>query len=199
MKAHLAALRSHVAGLSARNYTDLSGLRSVDFVLMFVPVEAAFIEATRQDDALYLDALERNVALVSTSTLLATLRTVASVWRNEDRNRNAMQIAERAGRLYDKFHGVMDDLNRVDQQLRRAIESFDAARSKLSSGKGNVVSQIETLQRLGAKTQKRLSRDLRDAADADDAETDDEANGEESPPALESPDTIGTKPTGRPQ
>jgi DNA recombination protein RmuC len=142
----------------------------VDFVLMFVPVEAAFVEAMRNDDALSQFALERNVVIVSTSTLLATLRTVASVWRNEDRNRNALEIAQRAGRLYDKFHGFMADLDKVDRNLRIARESFDEARAKLSTGKGNVVSQIDTLHKLGAKAQKRLGRELRDEAQLEDGD-----------------------------
>lgn len=182
MKAHVASLRAHVAGLSERRYADLPGIRSVDFVLMFVPVEAAFVEASRADDELYLYALERNVVIVSTSTLLATLRTVASVWRNEDRNRNALEIAQRAGRLYDKFHGFMADLEKVDRNLRIARESFDEARSKLSSGRGNVVAQMETLQKLGAKASKRLAKDLRAEADAEDL-------ADDQPPALEPPES----------
>jgi DNA recombination protein RmuC len=181
MKAHVGSLRAHVAGLSERRYADLPGIRSVDFVLMFVPVEAAFVEAARADDELYLYALERNVVIVSSSTLLATLRTVASVWRNEDRNRNALEIAQRAGRLYDKFHGFMADLEKVDRNLRIARESFDEARSKLSSGRGNVVAQMETLQKLGAKASKRLGKDLRAEADAEDAPGD-------TPPALDPPE-----------
>ncbi len=181
MRAHVTSMRAHVAGLSDRAYTELPGIRTVDFVLMFVPVEAAFVEAMRADDTLYQYALERNVVIVSTSTLLATLRTVAGVWRNEDRNRNALEIAQRAGRLYDKFHGFMGDLDKVDRNLRIARESFDEARSKLSSGKGNVVSQIETLQKLGAKAQKRLDRGLRDVAKLEDGDDD-------QPPALVPPD-----------
>jgi DNA recombination protein RmuC len=183
MKAHVGSLRQHVNGLSLRNYTELPGIHTVDFVLMFVPVEAAFVEAMRADDSLYTHALERNVVIVSTSTLLATLRTVAGVWRNEDRNRNALEIAQRAGRLYDKFHGFMADMDKLDRNLRIARESFDEARAKLSSGKGNVVSQLDTLHRLGAKAQKRLDRDLLDQAGADDGPDD------EPPRALEPPES----------
>lgn len=168
MKAHVASLRAHVAGLAERRYADLPGVRSVDFVLMFVPVEAAFVEATRADDEIYLHALERNVVIVSTSTLLATLRTIASVWRNEDRNRNALEIAERAGRLYDKFHGLAEDLATLGKAIERVQAAHAAARSKLTDGRGNLVSQVETLQRLGAKASKRLDRDLRAEADAED-------------------------------
>jgi DNA recombination protein RmuC len=177
MKAHVASLRSHIAGLAQRNYAALPNVHTVDYVLMFVPVEAALIEAMRADDSLQLQAMERNVALVSTSTLLATLRTVATVWRNEDRNRNAMEIAERAGRLYDKFHGLMTDLDKVDRNMRIARDSLTDARAKLSSGKGNVVSQIETLQKLGAKAQKRLDRGLRDVAKLEDGEAQDDQAG----------------------
>lgn len=182
MKAHVASLRQHVNGLSLRNYTELPGIHTVDFVLMFVPVEAAFVEAMRADDSLYTHALERNVVIVSTSTLLATLRTVAGVWRNEDRNRNALEIAQRAGRLYDKFHGFMADMEKLDRNLRIARESFDEAKAKLTTGKGNVVSQLDTLHRLGAKAQKRLERGLLEQAGAEAAEDD------EPPPALEPPE-----------
>lgn len=182
MRAHLGSLRAHVAGLSARNYAELPGVHSVDFVLMFVPVEAALLEALRADDALYVEALERNVVIVSTSTLLATLRTVASVWRNEDRNRNALEIARRAGRLYDKFHGLMADFDKVDRNLRIARESFDDARAKLSTGKGNVVSQLDALHRLGARAQKRLDRELREQAGAEDDGNDDELPAITPPP-----------------
>lgn len=170
MKAHVASLRAHVAGLAERRYADLPGIRSVDFVLMFVPVEAAVVEATRADDEIYLHALERNVVIVSTSTLLATLRTIASVWRNEDRNRNALEIAERAGRLYDKFHGLAEDLATLGKAIERAQAAHAAARNKLTEGRGNLVSQVETLQRLGAKASKRLDRDLRAEADAEDVD-----------------------------
>jgi DNA recombination protein RmuC len=183
MKAHVASLRQHVNGLSLRNYTELPGIHTVDFVLMFVPVEAAFVEAMRADDSLYTHALERNVVIVSTSTLLATLRTVAGVWRNEDRNRNALEIAQRAGRLYDKFHGFMADMDKLDRNLRIARESFDEAKAKLTTGKGNVVSQLDTLHRLGAKAQKRLERGLLEQAGAEDGPADDE------PPALEPPES----------
>jgi DNA recombination protein RmuC len=182
MKAHVASMRQHVNGLSLRNYTELPGLHTVDFVLMFVPVEAAFVEAMRADDSLYTHALERNVVIVSTSTLLATLRTVAGVWRNEDRNRNALEIAQRAGRLYDKFHGFMADLDKLDRNLRIARESFDEAKAKLTSGKGNVVSQLDTLHRLGAKAQKRLERGLLEQAGTD------EGGDDAPPPRLDPPD-----------
>jgi DNA recombination protein RmuC len=184
MKAHIASLRNHVAGLAQRNYAALPNVHTVDYVLMFVPVEAALIEAMRADDSLQLQAMERNVAIVSTSTLLATLRTVATVWRNEDRNRNAMEIAERAGRLYDKFHGLMTDLDKVDRNMRIARDSLTDARAKLSSGKGNVVSQIETLQKLGARAQKRLDRGLRDVAKLEDGEAEDDPA-----PSLPAPDS----------
>jgi DNA recombination protein RmuC len=164
LAAHVASLREHVRGLSERRYSALEGVNSLDFVLMFVPIEAAFVEAVRADDLLYRFSIERNVSIVSASTLLATLRTVAGLWRSEDRNRNAMEIANRAGLLYDKFVGFVTDVDRLGVQLRRTQEAYDDARDKLSTGSGNLVRQTEELRKLGARTQKQLDRDLVDRA-----------------------------------
>jgi DNA recombination protein RmuC len=188
LAAHLGSMREHVRQLGERRYTALEGVNSLDFVLMFVPVEAAFVEAMRADDGLYRYAIERNVVIVTASTLLATLRTVSSLWRFEDRNRNAIEIADRAGRLYDKFAGFIADMQRLGANLRTTQKTFDEAFGKLSEGQGNLIRQTEELRRLGARAQKALDRDLIERAGAES-------------PALGSPKTPETEPgstTGNP-
>ena len=160
--AHLASLRSHVKELAGKRYSDLPGVNTLEFVLMFVPVEAAYIEAVHHDDELQAFALEKQVVIVTTSTLLATLRTVSSLWRFDDRNRNAFEIADRAGKLYDKFVGFVDDLAEVRLRVDAAARSLDAATGKLSTGSGNLVRQVEMLRELGAKASKSLPEAVRE-------------------------------------
>jgi DNA recombination protein RmuC len=167
LSAHLASLRKHVRELADKRYADLPGVNSLDFVLMFVPVEAAYIEAVHHDDALHAFALERQVVIVTTSTLLATLRTVASLWRFDDRNRNALEIADRAGKLYDKFAGFVDDLDEARSRVAAAAKSLDAASGKLGTGSGNLLRQVEILRELGAKASKALPADARERAALD--------------------------------
>jgi DNA recombination protein RmuC len=168
LDAHLTSMRTHVRQLAERRYSDLPGLNSLEFVMMFVPVEAAFIEAARNDDALHGFALERQIVIVTTSTLLATLRTVASLWRFDDRNRNAFEIAERAGKLYDKFVGFVDDIEDAKRKLDGARNALSAAGDKLVSGRGNLVGQAEKLRELGAKASKSLPADIRERGAAED-------------------------------
>ena len=167
LSAHLTSLRKHVRELADKRYADLPGVNSLEFVLMFVPVEAAYIEAVHNDDALHAFALERQVVIVTTSTLLATLRTVESLWRNADRNRNAQDIADRAGKLYDKFVGFVDDLDEARARVAAAAKSLDAASGKLGSGPGNLLRQVEMLRELGAKASKALPADTRERAGKD--------------------------------
>lgn len=154
------SMRQHVAGLAERRYSSLPGINSPDFVLMFVPIEAAFVEALRGDERLHAEAMEKRVVIVSASTLLATLQTVASLLRLEQRNRNADDIADRAGRLYDKFVGFVDDLRKVGVQLDSARRTYDEAFGKLQQGRGSVVRQVEMLRELGARTGKSLDREM---------------------------------------
>lgn len=168
------SMRQHVAGLAERRYTALPGIHSPDFVLMFVPIEAAFVEALRGDERLHADAMEKKVVIVSASTLLATLQTVASLWRLERRHRNADEIAERAGRLYDKFVGFVEDLRKIGTQLDAARKTYDEALGKLQQGRGSVVRQVELLRELGARTGKSLDREWLEHArtvDEDDGES----------------------------
>ncbi len=164
LKAHIASVKTHIDTLSAKKYHELDD-GSVDYVLMFVPVESAFSEAMRAADDLALYATGRDVVIASPTNLMVALKTVENLWSVERRNRNAMEIAKRAGRLYDKFHGFLDDMLKVGDQLDRARRSHDDAMGKLAQGRGNLVSQVETLKKLGAKTAKQISLEH----DADDA------------------------------
>jgi len=166
LAAHLASLRTHVRQLAERRYSDLPGVNSLEFVMMFVPIEAAFIEAARNDDQLHGFAMERQVVIVTTSTLLATLRTVASLWRFDDRNRNAFDIAERAGKLYDKFVGFVEDIENAKRRLDSAREALTGASDKLVSGRGNLVGQVEKLRELGAKASKTLPAEVRSRSES---------------------------------
>lgn len=165
MKEHLTSLRRHIDDLGKRDYSAVPDLRTLDFVLMFVPVEAAYIEALRRDDALYAYALERNIALVSPSTLLATLRTVAHLWRMEDRNLNAQEIARQAGALHDAFVMLEAELTQVGEQLNRAQRSHEAAVRRISTGRGNLVGRVDKLRKLGADARKRLDVERGEADD----------------------------------
>jgi DNA recombination protein RmuC len=162
--AHVSSMRAHVRSLGESRYADLPGLNSLEFILMFVPVEAAFIEAMRHDDALHAFAMERQIVIVTTSTLLATLRTVSSLWRFDDRNKNAFEIADRAGKLYDKFVGFIEDIADAGNKMDAARASIASAQNKLADGRGNLVSQVDKLRELGARASKSLPEPLVDRA-----------------------------------
>ncbi len=156
MSAHINSIKEHIKSLSSKNYSSLYGIDSPEFVLLFVPIESSFAIAVQQDAELFDFAWSRRVVLVTPSTLLATLKTIASIWKQEKQTRNAIEIASKAGALYDKFVGFMDDLAKIGQQLDKAKESYSGALNKLSTGTGNIVSRIEGLRILGAKTSKQL-------------------------------------------
>ncbi len=157
LKNHILSIKKHFRELGDKNYTDLYGINSPDYVLMFVPIEPALMVALQEDNKLYLDALDKNVVLVSTSTLLATLSTIASIWKQEDQKRNVLEIAKESGLLYDKFEGFVQDLIKVGKAINTSQDSYHAAMNKLSTGRGNMISKIENLKKLGAKTKKSLS------------------------------------------
>jgi len=163
---HAQALRNHVRQLGEKDYSRLHGLNSPDLVLMFVPVEAAFLEALRRDPDLYDYAYARKIILVGPSNLLASLRLVAQVWQTEAQNRNARAIAERGAALYDKFAGFSEDMARVGEALGRAQKAHDDALAKLSQGRGNLLRQVEMLRKLGVAPSKKLPPALEAAADA---------------------------------
>ena len=169
-KRHLESLRAHIRGLSERNYQALHQLQSLDCVVMFIPIEPAFMLAVTSDRELFQDAWNRNVLLVSPSTLMFVIRTVAHLWRQEAQNRNAHAIASRGAELYDKFAAFVGDLEDVGKRLKQADESYALAHKKLTGGRGNLVRQAEMLRELGVKPTKALSTDLLDrASEAADA------------------------------
>ncbi len=161
---HCDAVRRHVRELSEKRYETLDGLQSPDFVLMFIPVEPAFNEAINADPALAADALARNIVLVSASGLLGTLRIIASLWRVERQNRNAVEIARRAGELYDKFVLLLGDLDDMGRRIEALRLSNDTAVTRLRSGKGNLLRRVEELKRLGARASKSIDPAALDSA-----------------------------------
>ncbi len=163
-KRHLDSVRGHIKGLSDKNYQDLHGVKSLDFVLMFIPVEPAFMLAISQDNDLWQEAWKRNVLLVSPSTLLFVVRTVAHLWRQEQQNRNAQEIARRGAELYDKLVGFVDDLKGIGTRLTQAQKDYDNAYGKFVGGKGNVIRQAEMLKGLGVKPGKSMPTDVLDSA-----------------------------------
>lgn len=173
---HVASLRRHIDGLSSRGYADLAELRTLDFVLLFVPVEAAFIEAVRADENLYGYALGKNISLVSPSTLLATLRTVAHLWRLERRNVNAMEIARRAAQLHDNFALLVGELEALGVQLDKAQRAHTSALRRLTEGgKGSVLLQVQSLAEMGAPVKKTLPKSITGSMAADTAPLFDES------------------------
>jgi DNA recombination protein RmuC len=156
VKQHLESVRKHMKGLSDKNYQTLYGIESLDFVLMFVPIEPAFMAAVTHDRGLFMEAWQKNVLLVSPSTLLFVVRTVAHLWRQEAQSRNAQDIANRGAELYDKFVGFVKDFESIGDRIRQAQQDYDAAHGKLTSGRGNVIRQAEMLKELGVKPSKNL-------------------------------------------
>lgn len=160
LKNHLNSLRTHYTDLSRKNYQHLHGINSPDFVLMYIPIEPAFNLAMQHDRELFVEALDRNIVFVTNSTLLATLRTVASVWKQENQKRNVLKIAEESGKLYDKFVGFVDDMKDIGLNLERSQQKYHLAMNKLSEGNGNLIKKAELLKKLGAKTSKSLDQHL---------------------------------------
>ncbi|GAB1235558.1 DNA recombination protein RmuC [Ferrigenium sp. UT5] len=164
LKRHLDSVRAHIKELADKNYQQLYGLQSLDFVLMFIPVEPAFMLAISHDSDLWQDAWKKNVLLVSPSTLLFVVRTVAHLWRQEQQNKNAQDIAKRGAELYDKLVGFVEDLNGLGEKLKQAQTAYDGAYNKFTGGKGNAIRQAEMLKELGVKPTKHLPQKLIDAA-----------------------------------
>jgi len=161
-KQHIQSVENHVKSLSAKNYHDLYQIHSPDFVLLFMPIESAFSMSITYKADLFSDAWDRKVVIVSPSTLLATLRTIASMWKQERQTRNVLEIAKEAGALYDKFVGFLQDLEKVGEYLTRAVRAHEDATRKLSTGPGNVVTKVEKLKKLGARANKQIDNDLLD-------------------------------------
>lgn len=168
IKRHLDSIKRHYMGLSDKDYPNLYGINAPDHVLMFIPNEPALMLALNEDKNLYINALEKNIVLVSASTLLATLSTVASIWKQEDQKRNALEIAKEGGLLYDKFEGFVQDLIKVGKSLKSSKDSYEDAMNKLTDGRGNIIKKIENLKDLGAKTKKSLPQNIIDRANNDE-------------------------------
>ena len=162
LKQHILSIKAHIKGLSDKNYQNLYGVDGLDFVLLFIPIEGAFSAALQADNSLFQEAFDKNVVLVSTSTLLATLKKIASIWKQEYQNQNAVEIARQGGDLYDKFVGFSEDLITLGKQLNTAKGTYDGAMNKLSEGKGNLVSRSEKMRKLGLKTSKNMNQKLVD-------------------------------------
>jgi DNA recombination protein RmuC len=156
MKQHLLSIKTHIQGLSGKNYHELYQINSPDFVLLFMPIESSFGIAVQQDAELFNYAWDRKVVIVSPSTLLATLRTVASIWKQERQNRNVLEIARLSGSMYDKFVGFLSDMESIGKNIRQSQDAYDKALNKLSTGAGNLSSTSEKIRKLGAKATKQI-------------------------------------------
>ncbi|MFD2586908.1 DNA recombination protein RmuC [Croceitalea marina] len=186
LKDHINSLRKHVEQLSAKKYEDLYEMESPDFVLLFVPIEPAFAVAINQDNSLYNKAFEQNIVIVTPSTLLATLRTIDTMWNNEKQQKNAIEIARQAGALYDKFEGFVTDLTKVGKKMDEAKTEYRGAMNKLVEGRGNIVTSIEKLKKMGAKAKKSIPEPILKRAEEDYLPTDEAGfNTEEEQSQLE--------------
>ena len=165
LKEHIASLRNHVKLLSAKSYHQLYNIKSPDFVLLFVPIESAFALAVTADNELYNDAFDKNIIIVSTSTLLATLRTVANVWKQEYQSQNAIEIARQGADLYEKFVSFTEDLIKVGKQMDDSKKTYADAMNKLYDGKGNLIKRAENMRKLGLKVAKQLPQGLIDRSE----------------------------------
>ena len=160
LKEHVNSIKRHVEQLGNKNYHDLYQIESPDFVLLFIPMEPAFAIALNEDSALYNKAFDRNIVIVTPSTLLATLRTIDSMWANQKQQENAFEIARQAGALYDKFEGFVSDLVRIGNKIKDTKNEYDSAMNKLVDGKGNLISSVEKLKKMGAKAKKALPENI---------------------------------------
>ncbi len=168
LKKHITSIKNHIKDLGEKQYTDLYGINTPDYVLMFVPIEAALLIAFNENNKLYLEAFDKNVVLVSTSTLLATLSTVSSIWKQEDQKRNVIEIARQAGALYDKFVGFVADLNGVGKKIDDAKKDYSSAMNKLVEGRGNLITSVEKIKKLGVKAKKSLPESILKRAEEED-------------------------------
>lgn len=167
LKEHLIAIKRHVDQLSEKNYHDLYQMESPDFVLLFIPIESAFALALNEDTSLYNKAFEKNIVIVTPSTLLATLRTIDSMWTNQKQQENAVEIARQAGALYDKFEGFVSDLVKIGKKMDEAKVEYGNAMNKLFEGKGNLINSVEKLKKMGAKAKKALPDNILQRANKD--------------------------------
>jgi DNA recombination protein RmuC len=164
LKEHTEAVRTHIKSLSIKDYSGLKGLRSLDFVLLFMPIEAAFIAAFQADERLFTDAFEHKIIVVTPTTLLATLRTIENIWRYERQNENARAIADKAGIVYDKIRGFVEDLDKLGKQLSTVHTTYDGVMNKLTRGHGNLIRQASSFVDLGVKVKKTIPKNITEQA-----------------------------------
>ena len=164
LKEHISSLKKHVEQLSSKNYQDLYDIESLDFVLLFIPIETAFSVAINKENSIYNQAFDKNIVIVTPSTLLATLRTIDSMWNNEKQQRNALEIAKQAGSLYDKFEGLVKDLTNIGKKIDDTKKDYGLAMNKLVTGRGNLITSVEKLKKMGAKAKKSLPENIIDRA-----------------------------------
>ncbi len=167
LKDHINSLKRHIEQLSEKKYEDIYKIESPDFVLLFIPIEPAFAVAINSDNSLYNKAFEKNIVIVTPSTLLATLRTIDTMWNNEKQQKNALEIARQAGSLYDKFHGLLNDLIGIGKKIDASKTDYNAAMNKLVDGKGNLITSVEKLKKMGAKAKKVLPENIIERAGDD--------------------------------
>ncbi|BES72029.1 DNA recombination protein RmuC [Marinobacter nanhaiticus D15-8W] len=167
LKAHVDAVRQHIRTLSEKDYSQLHGLRSPDFVLLFMPIEPAFVAAFQQDENLFGEAFDRKIIVVTPTTLLATLRTIENIWRYERQSQNARRIADRAGAVYDKLRVFVESMERLGSQLQTVHGTYDSAMNTLTRGKGNLISQANRFVELGVRVKKELPKSVRDQAEVE--------------------------------
>ena len=170
LREHINSIKRHVDQLGEKNYHDLYQMESPDFVLLFIPIEPAFAIALNEETTLYNKAFEKNIVIVTPATLLATLRTIDSMWTNQKQQENAYEIARQAGALYDKFEGFVADLVKVGNKIKDSKTEYDAAMNKLVDGKGNLITSIEKLKKMGAKAKKSLPESVLKRADTEEEE-----------------------------
>ena len=170
LKEHVSSVKRHVEQLGEKNYHELYQMESPDFVLLFIPIETAFALASNEDITLYNKAFEKNIVIVTPSTLLATLRTIDSMWANQKQQENAFEIARQAGALYDKFQGLMEDLIKIGKRIDESKSEYGLAMNKLFDGKGNLINSVEKLKKMGAKAKKSLPENIIKKAEFDDLE-----------------------------
>lgn len=172
IKQHIGAVREHVKSLSDKDYSSLHGIKSLDFVLLFMPIEAAFVAAFQTDERLFTDAFEHKIIVVTPTTLLATLRTIENIWRYERQNENARAIAEKAGIVYDKIRGFVEELDKLGKQLSTVNSTYDGVMNKLTHGNGNLIRQASSFVDLGVKVKKTFPKNISDKAGIESDDTD---------------------------
>ena len=160
LTAHVNAIRNHINALNSKDYTDLKGVKSLDFILMFIPIEPAFMIAFQHDEKLFSDAFKSRIVIVTPTTLLATLRTIENIWRYEKQNQNTVLIADKASIIYDKFRGFVEDIEKLGNQISTVHNTYDKAFNKLTRGRGNLISQTQQFVDLGIKVKKELPKSV---------------------------------------